>query len=380
MGDRGEYASPKTSRHRGRLVALVVAAAVAIPACTSTLTSLRVEPTPPTPPKVTFDQSTQVPPPSSLAEMVKRVLPSVVNVRVTGLGSDPFGGGAEVQAEGSGVVIDAGGIVLTNNHVIEGAVEVEVVFTDGRSSLQGTVIGADVEHDVAVVKVEATDLTPIPIGKSSALELGDSVTAIGFPLDLGGPTVTDGIVSGLNRTIDVQKGNGETEHLVGLLQTDAAINPGNSGGPLVDSLGQLVGINTAGVQAGSAENVGFAIAIDDALPIVQDIISRPPSDRPWLGVTVVTVDTPAGAAQLGIPADTRGAGIASILSGGPADEAGIREEEVIVSLDGRTVGSAEDLGKILADLSPGDRVEVELVSSEGTRTVQIELGNRPGGV
>jgi putative serine protease PepD len=358
-----------------------VVAAMTLAACSAPSASVTgVSATATQAPKVTLDQSDQAPSPSSLAEVIKRVLPSVVNVRVTGVASDPFGGSQEFQGEGSGAVIARDGIILTNNHVIEGAVKVEVVFTDGRDSLQGTVIGADPTHDLAVVKVDANDLTPIAIGKSGELELGDEVAAIGFPLDLGGPTVTQGIVSGLNRTIDVQKGSGGTEHLVGLLQTDAAINPGNSGGPLINALGQLVGINTAGVSAGSAENVGFAIAIDGALPIVHQIIDEPASQRAWLGVSAASVDSATIASQLGVPTDTRGAAIVDVVPGGPAASAGLQSNDVIVSIDGKDVRSAEDLSTLLASLRPGDRVSVDVVSANGSRSVDVTLGQRPSGV
>jgi S1-C subfamily serine protease len=357
-----------------------VIAALTLAACSAPATSVGgVSTTTTASPSVTLQQSSVAPSPSSLAEMIKQVLPSVVNVRVTGVTTDPFGGSQQFQGEGSGVVIDRNGVILTNNHVIEGAQKVEVVFTDGRPSLQGTVVGADSSHDLAVIKVDATDLTPITIGTSSDLQLGDQVVAIGFPLDLGGPSVTQGIVSGLNRTIDVQTTSGGTEHLVGLLQTDAAINPGNSGGPLVDSLGQLVGINTAGVSAGSAENVGFAIAIDGALPIVHQIIDQPASERAWLGVSAASVDSAALAAELGVPADTRGAAIVDVVSGGPAEGAGLQANEVIVAIDGQPISSAEDLSTVLASLRPGDRVTVDVVSSQGSRSVQVTLGQRPAG-
>ena len=217
-------------------------------------------------------QSSQPAPASSAAEVIKRVLPSVVNVRVTEVSSNPFFGTQQVQAEGSGVVLSKDGLIVTNAHVVSGATSVKAFFTDGHAPLTGTVLGVDTVHDLAVIKVNANDLTPITVGRSGTLALGDQVFAIGFPLGLG-PTVTGGILSGTNRTIDVQ-GRSGVEHLSGLLQTDAAINPGNSGGALVDAAGQLVGINTAGAQASSAENVGFAIAIDSALPIVQQLATQ----------------------------------------------------------------------------------------------------------
>jgi serine protease Do len=383
--DRTTPSPPSEARagawpRRGILVLLAVAALV-LAACTSELRPVQGgRQVVTTLPSVTFAQSSQAPPQSSLALTIKRVLPSVVNVRVTGVTLNPFGGSQEVRAEGTGVVVEPNGIILTNNHVIAGAVKVMVLFTDGHKSLPGTVIGADAQHDLAVVRVDAQDLTPMVIGRSSDLELGDLVAAIGFPLDLGGPSVTQGIVSGLNRTVDVQRPDGGTEHLVGLLQTDAAINPGNSGGPLVNSLGQLVGINTAGVSASSAENVGFAIAIDDALPIVQQIVTRPPSQRAWMGVSVVSVSDAAGASQFGVPADTRGAGVVSVLPASPAASAGIRQGDVFVEMDGRPVRAAEDLNRILLDLKPGDRISVQLVSAGGSRSVQLTLASRPAGI
>jgi S1-C subfamily serine protease len=171
------------------------------------------------------------------------------------------------------VILSSNGLILTNNHVVLHAVRVLVLFTSGHAALSGTVVGTDPQHDLAVIKVDATGLKPLPLGRSSDLKLADTVYAIGFPLDLG-ITVTSGIVSGLDRSIAVN-GESTVEHLAGLVQTDAAINPGNSGGALVDTSGRLVGINTAGVSATSADNVGFAIAIDEALQVVKRILAEP---------------------------------------------------------------------------------------------------------
>jgi S1-C subfamily serine protease len=324
---------------------------------------------------------TQASPPSThatSAQVIKQILPSVVNVRVTEITSNPFGGSQSAQAEGSGVVISKDGIIVTNAHVVTGATSVKVVFTDGHASLDGTVLGVDTTHDLAVIKVNANDLTPITVGSSSSLLLGDQVFAIGFPLGLG-PTVTEGIVSGLNRTVDVQRADGSPEHLVGLLQTDAAINPGNSGGALVNSAGQLVGINTAAAQAGSAENVGFSIAIDSALPIIRQLATEAPSQRAWLGVAAGSVDSSVAAA-LGLPAGTQGAVISSVFSGSPAEKAGLQANEVIVSFGGTTIRSESDLSSAIAAHKPGDTVQLDLVSAQGNRTVTVTLGTRPPGV
>jgi S1-C subfamily serine protease len=196
---------------------------------------------------------------------------SVVAVDVTATRTDPFGNPIQIGGQGSGVIV-RDGLVLTNAHVVDGATDVAVVFGDGERG-DANVLGSDSTHDLAVVSVDTGDRPPIPIGSSSSLELGETVVALGYPLGLG-ETATAGIVSGINRTIDVSNGAGGSEHLVGVLQTDAAINPGNSGGPLIDANGRLVGINTAGASAAAAENIGFAIAIDTALPIIRDLASE----------------------------------------------------------------------------------------------------------
>lgn len=205
---------------------------------------------------------------ASPAEVIDGAVDSIVSVetlRHTG----PFG--EQVGGTGSGVVIRDDGIVLTNAHVIEGASEIEVTDSDGERRFDATVVGSDAEHDLAILKVEAAGLSAIPIGSSGDLALGDSVIALGHPLGLG-TTATEGIVSGLDRSIQVPDGPFGVNQLSGLLQTDAAINPGNSGGALLDAEGRLVGINTAAASAASAENVGFAVAIDEALPIVEAML------------------------------------------------------------------------------------------------------------
>ena len=291
--------------------------------------------------------------------MVQRVLPSVVNVRTQG-------------GEGSGVVIDRRGILVTNNHVVQGATNVTVVFPESGRRLRGSVVGTAVESDLAVVKVDATDLEPIEIGKSADLLPGDPVVAIGFPLGLG-VTVTQGIVSATTRTIEVPNGQGGSSRFEGLLQTDAAINPGNSGGALVDLNGRLVGINSAAAQAGAAENIGFAIAMDRALPTINQILS---GQRPWMGVYLQTVD-PSLVGQLGLPPDTEGAAIVEVVRGGPAADAGLEAGDVITAIGGKRVASDLEVIKLIAARRPGDDVELEVLGSSGTRSVAVRLERRP---
>jgi S1-C subfamily serine protease len=315
-------------------------------------------------------------PHSSTAEIVKRVLPSVVNVRVTAINDSAFGP-QQSRGEGSGVVIDEDGTILTNHHVVAGAVKVDVVFNDEHDEMEGAVIGTDPDRDLAVIEVEADDLTPVTLGRSDSLELGDSVVALGFPLGLGGPTVTKGIVSGLDRTIEVSNDNGESGNLVGLLQTDAAINPGNSGGALVDAAGQLIGINTAAAQASSAENVGFAIAIDEALPVIDEILSEPAEERAWLGVQVLGIESDLDAAQAELPSDARGALIISIFEGSAAEDAGLREGDLLVAIEDKPVTSAEALTSVLTDFSPDDEVELIVFRDGSEESFFATLGQRP---
>ena len=304
--------------------------------------------------------------PASVADMIERVLPSVVNVRTIS-----FGGGS---GEGSGIVLDRTGIIVTNNHVVEGTTRVNVAFNDGRMprTLRGEVIGVAPERDLAVIRVAATDLRPIRIGMSSTLRLGDGVVAIGFPLGLGGPTVTQGIVSGLDRT--VEPGGGV--RLRGLLQTDAAINRGNSGGPLVDLAGRLVGINTAVARDMDAQNIGFAIAIEEALSVIEEIRS-PNAARVWFGIAVGSVESDAAAVRLGLDPSVRGVVVSAVYDGQPGARAELVAGDVIVRIDGRPVRSTAAYEKELSRHDPGDRIELELVDSAGPRLVTVELVRWP---
>jgi putative serine protease PepD len=315
---------------------------------------------------VELQQSERPPPRSPIAEVVEEVLPSVVNVKVEG-----FGG----EGEGSGVVIDRRGIVLTNSHVVAGSTDVQIVFNDGKE-IDGKVLGADPDMDLAVVQVDESGLDAIEIGNSSDLQLGDEVVALGFPLGLGGPTVTKGIVSGEDRTIEADSGFAGIECLVGLLQTDAAINPGNSGGALVDRAGRLVGINTAA--AGQAENIGFAIAIDQALPVIDEILEEPGSERAWLGVFSRTME-PGLAFDLGIDPDLEGAVVVDVVPDSPAADAGVERGDVIVEVGGEEISTNSDLTSALTRLDPGRRVGLSVVRPGGEEeSVEVELGERPG--
>ena len=356
-----------------RLAALVALAAALLAGCsggdeeTGATTTLPPEPTvsapttttplPPAPPSTT----------GSIAAAVQRVLPSVVSVQTSS-----FGGG---EGGGSGVIFDRNGLILTNNHVVEGTTSVSVSFQDGKhDALPAEVIGTEPSRDLAVLRVEADDLTPVQLARSSALRLGDPVIAIGFPLDLGGPTVTSGIVSGLDRTIEGRNGD-----LTGLLQTDAAINPGNSGGPLVDRAGRLVGINTAGIRQADTENIGFAIAIDGALPVIARISKGPATSEGWLGIAFSSVDSESTAVQLGLDSSTRGAAVTEVYPGGPGAEADLAVGDVIIAADDVPVRNANALAKAIAAREIGDEIDLEVIDSRGPRLATVEVARRTPG-
>jgi S1-C subfamily serine protease len=302
----------------------------------------------------------------STADVVARVLPGVVNVRTVG-----FDGG---RGEASGVVIDKAGVILTNYHVVQGARTLTVFFDDGRhrKPARAQVIGTAADRDLAIIRVPQRDLAPVPLGRSSTLRLGDAVLAIGFPLNLGGgPTVTGGIVSGLDRSVHAHDG----PDLTGLLQTDAAINPGNSGGALVDSTGKLVGINTIG--ATGAQDVGFAISIDEARPVIDEIRRKPAGATAWIGATFAPITSASSAVQIGLPPATRGAAVVALFSGSPASRAGLHEGDAVVAVDGRPVRSSTELSKALAASKPGETLTLDVVDSSGPRRTNVTVGTRP---
>jgi serine protease Do len=308
--------------------------------------------------------------------VVQAVRPAVVSV-TTNVPSPSLGGGPG-QGTGTGFVVRADGFVVTNFHVVEGALNIRVVTADGKR-FEARVVGGDPDADLAVLKVGARGLPIVPLGDSERLELGERVVAIGFALALqGGPSVTSGIVSALGRTIQASDPNdpGGDRTYEDLIQTDAAINPGNSGGPLVDLAGRVIGINTAGVRAAEAENIGFAIAINRARPVIEGAIRDPERPAAYLGVSTQTV-TAALALQLDLPVD-QGALVRGTAPGGPADRAGIDVGDVIVSFDGRTVRSSEEVGTLVIGHEPGDRVEVGVVHPSGDEeTFTVDLGVRP---
>ena len=322
----------------------------------------------------------------SLAPLVKRVAPAVVNIRVSqtveapsiygdemfrrffGIPDDPRGRSREVASAGSGVIVDAEkGYILTNHHVVANADQIQI-FLYNEESLEAEVIGSDGPTDIALLKVEPNALVDLPIGESDTVEVGDFVIAIGNPFGLG-HTVTSGIVSALGRTGISRNGYED------FIQTDASINPGNSGGALVNMRGELVGINSA-IVSGTGGNVGigFAVPSEIARSIMRQILDFGEVRRGLLGVTIQTIDAES-AEVLGTEVE-RGALITGIEPGSAAEEAGLRVDDIITGVDGRRIDNNSELANAIGLKSSGENVKIEFVRDGRERTVTAELGQR----
>ena len=356
------------------LVPVLLAAAVAVGACTPPeQTTTGATPGAESPQGSPLPQQNGSGDP--IVRVVDRVAPAVVNITTQVLEVDPLGAVQQGRGVGTGFVIREDGVIVTNFHVVEGATRIRVVLPPpNRGTFNARVIGGDEEHDLAVLKVSGQGLPTVALGNSSTLQLGQRVVALGYALALeGGPTVTSGIISSLQRSIRVgDAASGVTRTLQDALQTDAAINPGNSGGPLVDLNGTVVGINTAG--AGEAENIGFSIAIDAAKPMITRAMRNPAGPVAYLGVSTTTVDSGL-AFQLGLPVE-QGALVQAVT--GPAEEAGIETGDVIVAFEGQRIITTDDLGKAILQKRAGDTVDVRVVRPDGeSATLTVRLGVRP---
>ena len=310
------------------------------------------------------------------------VLPAVVNIqtestirrRTVDPFFDPFGffGGGDrtytSQSLGSGFVWSSDGIVVTNNHVVEGASRVTVNFNDG-TQLRAKLIGVDPDSDVAVLRVDAKKLPAAPIGTSADLMIGESVIAVGNPFGLSG-SVTTGVVSALGRSVP-SKEAGRT--FTDFIQTDASINPGNSGGPLLNIEGKVVGINTA-IYA-NAQGIGFAIPVDRARKIIQDILRYGQVHSAWIGAVTATL-TPEEAKRIGTPV-SRGALVARVFGGSPAQAAGLKPGDVITSAGGKPVDSREAFSTFTSTLAAGQPLALTVVREGATRTLTARPADPP---
>jgi putative serine protease PepD len=306
----------------------------------------------------------------AVTPIADKVIPSVVTIAASGSGG---------SGTGSGEVIRSDGYILTNNHVISVAASggsVDVLFSDGQTE-PATIVGRDPQTDLAVLKVQPShDLKVISLGSSSSVKIGEPVVAIGAPLGLSG-TVTSGIVSALDRTVEVPGENDRSALLVSALQTDAAINPGNSGGALVNCSGELIGVPTAGAavpnSAGGSIGLGFAIPVDLAKSIADEIIATGRVTHAFFGLQTVPIP-PAAAAQAGLP---EGLYVQTVTPGGPAAAAGLGPSDVITKIDGEPATSNIQLQELTLTKKPGDTVTVDYTRAGHSATATVTLAAQP---
>ncbi|HET8708732.1 MAG TPA: trypsin-like peptidase domain-containing protein [Candidatus Saccharimonadales bacterium] len=328
-----------------------------------------------------------------ISKIAKTVGPSVVSVNVVGTEATPtdffgFGGQQEVKAAGTGIIISSDGIVLTNRHVVPaGTKNVTVTLSDGTELKDVKILGrtnSSDSLDVAFLKIGNTKgkkLQPATIGDSSKVAVGDTVVAIGNALGQFQNTVTSGIISGYGRSVQAASSTGNSsENLEDLFQTDAAINEGNSGGPLVNMNGQVIGLNTA--IAGNAQNIGFAIPVNDITGLIKQVMDTGKLARPYLGVRYVLL-TDDYAYQYNLSVN-RGAYIApsqdgtpSVLPGSPAEKAGLKEKDIITKVDGTNVDEKHSLVSLLGQHQPGDTVNLTVVRDGKTTNIKVKLGTAP---
>lgn len=299
-------------------------------------------------------------------ELAAMVQPSVVEVTTESVVTNNFFFGDYVQSgAGSGVILTEDGYIVTNNHVVSGASQVTVRLQDG-SEYPATVVGTDSRTDIAVIKIDATGLTPATLGDSDALRVGDYVMAVGNPLGNFGGSVTDGIISGLDRSISVEN------TVMHVLQTNAAISPGNSGGGLFNARGELVGIVNAKSSDEKAEGLGFAIPVNTAAQIAQELMQNGfVSGRPAMGVIVVSIEDAQTAYQYRV--NQLGVYVQSVNEGSAAEAAGLQPGDRFLSIDETVINSSGDISNVLGEHAVGDTVSIQLVRGSRIVTVQLTL-------
>ena len=308
---------------------------------------------------------------SQVSEMVS---PSVVVITTEQVVYSQWSWYGQNQVEsgaGSGVIISSDGYILTCAHVVSGASQITV--TIGDTDYTATVVGEDDTSDVAVLKIDATGLTPATVGDSDSLSVGDSVLAVGNPLGELGGTVTSGIVSALNRSVTIQ-GTSST-NTMSLIQMDASVSPGNSGGGLFNMNGELIGLVNAKSSSSDAEGLGFAIPINDAIQVAQDLLENGyVSGRPYMGITYIAVTDAQTAAQFNVNA--YGVYVVDVVQSGPADKAGLKTGDRIVSIDGTEIAQKDDLGTLMQQHTAGDTLSITVARNGQMQTVSLTLGEK----
>ena len=272
---------------------------------------------------------------------------------------------------GSGVIISSDGYILTCAHVVDGASTITV--TIGDKDYTATLVGEDTTSDIAVIKIDADGLTPATVGNSDSLKVGQSVMAVGNPLGELGGTVTGGMISALNRSVTIQ--GSISVNTMSLIQMDASVSPGNSGGGLFNMNGELVGIVNAKSSSSDAEGLGFAIPINDAIKVAQELLENGyVTGRPYLGITYLAVTDAQTASQLGVNA--YGVYVVEVVKGGPAEKAGLQAGDRIVSVDGTEIASKDDLGTLMQKHAAGDTLSITIARDGQMQTVNVTLGEK----
>ena len=272
---------------------------------------------------------------------------------------------------GSGVIISSDGYILTCAHVVDGASSITV--TIGDKDYTATLVGEDTTSDIAVIKIDADGLTPATVGNSDSLKVGQSVMAVGNPLGELGGTVTGGMISALNRSVTIQ--GSSSVNTMSLIQMDASVSPGNSGGGLFNMNGELIGIVNAKSSSSDAEGLGFAIPINDAIKVAQELLENGyVTGRPYLGITYLAVEDAQTAAQLGVNA--YGVYVVEVVKGGPAEKAGLQAGDRIVSVDGTEIASKDDLGTLMQKHAAGDTLSITIARDGQMQTVNVTLGEK----
>ena len=272
---------------------------------------------------------------------------------------------------GSGVIISSDGYILTCAHVVDGASTITV--TIGDKDYTATLVGEDTTSDIAVIKIDADGLTPATVGNSDSLKVGQSVMAVGNPLGELGGTVTGGMISALNRSVTIQ--GSSSVNTMSLIQMDASVSPGNSGGGLFNMNGELVGIVNAKSSSSDAEGLGFAIPINDAIKVAQELLENGyVTGRPYLGITYLAVEDAQTAAQLGVNA--YGVYVVEVVKGGPAEKAGLQAGDRVVSVDGTEIASKDDLGTLMQKHAAGDTLSITIAREGQMQTVNVTLGEK----
>jgi serine protease Do len=304
----------------------------------------------------------------NVLDIIEKVSKSVVNISTIKLVHNMFYQAVPVAGMGSGTIIDAKGLILTNNHVVGGAEKIGVTLWNNEV-LEGIIVASCAIHDIAVVKVEDKNFEAAELGDSDKLRVGQRVYAIGNPFGMaGGPSVTSGVISAINRTIESQRGLIEN-----LVQTDAAINPGNSGGPLVDLEGKVIAINTAIIPF--AQGIGFAIPINSAKTCTNDMVTEGIAKRPWLGVIGLSI-TGELARYYGLSVD-RGVLVTKVAESSPAEDAGMADGDIILEVDNVETRRIEDLVKEIHNRKAGDTVKIFALRNGREHFFELKLSETP---